>query len=238
MEYVYTPLESFVIELYRSLGIKGTGHSVMFEVADKLNIELEFYNDGSTATSVAGKWFILLDQSATEEQQWQDFGHELCHVLKHVGKQDELPSSFVLMQEYKARNFAQHFCVPTFMLEKIDFPRYKSQAIEMIAKMFVVEHKFARLRFERYFTQLSSIENYQKLAEETVVYAEPDVPEVVHVDQDVLDANKRPATKEEIVQFFEKHKGTEVFFRSSPSVGDLKELEQLFKLMDISRKGG
>ncbi|HLR80429.1 MAG TPA: ImmA/IrrE family metallo-endopeptidase, partial [Bacillota bacterium] len=72
------------------------------------------------------------------QKQWQDFGHELGHVLCHAGHQLKMNHMFLKYQEWKANNFMYHFCVPTFMLYQL-----KEVNVHNVMDLFNVEHEFA-----------------------------------------------------------------------------------------------
>src|SRR5699024_12610101 len=81
----------------------------------------------------------------TYQQQWQEFGHELCHVLWHAGRQENISDSFCSYQEGQADNFAYHLCIPTFML-----CRLKGVSTYEVMNLFNVEYGFASKRLEMY----------------------------------------------------------------------------------------
>ncbi|HSH24972.1 MAG TPA: ImmA/IrrE family metallo-endopeptidase [Massilibacterium sp.] len=87
---------------------------------------------------------IILSRG-TKQQEWQLFGHEICHYLVHPGNQLKMHFLFRDLQEYQANHFAYHFCVPTFMLEnENDLSIYK------VMNLFNVEYDFALKRLEMY----------------------------------------------------------------------------------------
>lgn len=47
-----------------------------------------------------------------------------------------------------------HFCIPTFMLRKLDFPETQIETICLIAQTFNVSFKIAKQRFLHYENQL------------------------------------------------------------------------------------
>jgi hypothetical protein len=96
---------------------------------------------------------ILIDDRLTKSEQWQDFGHELCHIEWHDGNQRVLPSSYSEYREWKAYNFAYHACVPTFMLDRMILPRSEVKAIYMIQKTFNVDYDFAKKRLDQYMSK-------------------------------------------------------------------------------------
>ncbi|MCI2256560.1 hypothetical protein L2D08_19675 [Domibacillus sp. PGB-M46] len=47
---------------------------------------------------------------------------------------------FVQLQEWQAKTFTLHFCMPTFMLEKLDLLLDKRLAVNKAAELFNVEY--------------------------------------------------------------------------------------------------
>lgn len=93
---------------------------------------------------------IILDSRASDSQQWQDFGHELCHALWHEGSSFSVPMPYQVYQEARAENFAQFVCVPSFMLQNLDIPAYFQEAVWMIQETFCVDRQFAERRLAQY----------------------------------------------------------------------------------------
>ncbi|MBA4536395.1 ImmA/IrrE family metallo-endopeptidase [Bacillus aquiflavi] len=170
MKYVFTPLEDFVRDLYFSMSISSPEQISMTEIAENLNIKIHYYDEESEANNIGGIYRIFLNEQLTKQQQWQDFAHELCHILFHTGYQLRMPHYFRTYQEWKASNFAYQFCVPTFMLEKIKLPKRKNEGIEVIAQTFNVEFDFAKTRLERWIRQQEAFIFHQKIAEQKEAY--------------------------------------------------------------------
>ncbi|MFJ8064855.1 ImmA/IrrE family metallo-endopeptidase [Psychrobacillus sp. NPDC096426] len=146
MGYTYNLMEEYVKKMYNSIGIYWPHQLDMESIAARLGTTLVYLPYGSMTVGNA----ILIDDRLTECEQWQDFGHELCHIEWHDGNQRVLPSSYLQYQEWKASNFAYHACVPTFMLERIDLPTNHRKAIWMIQETFHVEREFAETRLHQY----------------------------------------------------------------------------------------
>lgn len=161
--YYYTPLEDYVKELYYYLSIYSPDQIDMKVIAEKLRVRLYYWDLPSEASFYEERARIMLNENLTSQQKWQDFSHELSHILRHVGDQYGMPSSFRLLQERQATNFMYHFCVPTFMLEQISFPWRKSEVIEVISKTFNVEYEFAAQRLERWLLQKESFVFYERV---------------------------------------------------------------------------
>lgn len=154
--YNTTQIEDYIQKLYQSLSIFIPEQIDMLTIAHKLNIWLHFAPFGSRAICIDNLPSIIIDNRIMGYQQWEDFGHELCHVLFHVGNQIYIPKLFLEYQEAKANNFMLHFCIPTFMLRSLDLPETKKAAIYLIAKTFNVSYHIAERRLSHYENQILS----------------------------------------------------------------------------------
>lgn len=143
LHYRFTPLESWIERLYNHLSISTPEQLNMIDIAAKLQVWLHFADIESTAIDREGLYSLIIDRCLSKQQQWEDFGHELCHLLRHAGNQMMLPDSMVELQESQTNNFALHFCVPTFMLLKRPIPCLKHEFIEDICTTFNVTYLLA-----------------------------------------------------------------------------------------------
>ncbi|MFD2210677.1 ImmA/IrrE family metallo-endopeptidase [Virgibacillus halophilus] len=84
-------------------------------------------------------------KKGSKVQEWIEFAHEVCHYLRHCGNQLNMHPLFRQLQEYQAEYFAYHFCVPTFMLDRLF-----NYTIRDIMNIFNVDYDFAVRRLEIY----------------------------------------------------------------------------------------
>jgi len=146
MRYTYNLMEEYVKKMYNTIGIYHPHQLDMESIASRLGAMLIYLPYRSMTMRNA----ILIDDRLTECQKWQEFGHELCHVEWHDGNQRVLPPAYLEYQEWKADSFAQHACVPTFMLDRITLPSNQNKAIWTIQETFKVERSFAEKRLQQY----------------------------------------------------------------------------------------
>ncbi|EJR56166.1 hypothetical protein IIM_01258 [Bacillus cereus VD107] len=149
--YYTTQLEDYIQHLYQSLSIIVPEQIDMMEIAEKLNIWLYFAPFGSHAMERNQIASLIVDDRISQPEQWEDFGHEICHLLLHSGNQLLMHQMFLDYQESKAKNFAKQFCVPTFMLRKLSPQQLKAY---IIAEKFNVTLQFAEKRLLHYENQL------------------------------------------------------------------------------------
>lgn len=150
----FSHTEDYIKKIYSYLQITNPAQLNEFAIADKLNIGLYPIDGKSEAIFSDGRQYIFINRNLESQERWQEFGHELCHVLWHAGDQSEMPPPFREYQEWKANLFALHFCIPTFMLQRIRLPTDKRAAVTMIAKTFNVDFRFAEERLTRHFKKL------------------------------------------------------------------------------------
>lgn len=155
---MYSHLEDYICELYTSISIENPSDLDMKSVAKKLGVEIIYQKQAFRLNNE-----ILL-KNGTRSEEWIEFGHEICHFLRHVGNQLSMPLLFRELQEWQADYFAYHFCVPTFMLLEFEFPKYSEQAIQQIANSFNVTLEFARTRFNMYKNRQYQQINYKQFS--------------------------------------------------------------------------
>lgn len=153
MPNTYNNLEEYIQKLLHRIDIYHPLQLNIENVYARLGIEVHYIEQD--AMFVFGK--IFLDNRTSEATQWQDFGHELCHALWHAGNQALIPLSMREYQEWKAENFAQHLCVPSFMLNTIKMPHSERQAVWMIQEEFGVNKEFAEKRLKQYLRNQRSV---------------------------------------------------------------------------------
>ncbi|WP_344914101.1 ImmA/IrrE family metallo-endopeptidase [Paenibacillus hodogayensis] len=154
--YQSTPLEQSIERLYRAMNMREAHQLDPETIASHLGIWLHYAPFASRAIDRAGLQSIVLDSRLSRQEQWQDFGHELCHVLHHGGNQLTISEAFIRFQETKAVNFAYQFCIPTFMLLDAELPKLESEAVAAVASQFGVAPEFAKERLKRHTRQITS----------------------------------------------------------------------------------
>lgn len=137
--------EHFIHQLMQSLSINAPSDLGIDSISTKINVPVIFWEHGSEAVFYCNRFKIFLNKYDSPQKQWEDFGHESCHVLQHSGTQSKMHRPFLYYQEKQASYFAYHFCVPTFMLDNL-----KEVTIRDIMNLFNVNYDFALRRLEMY----------------------------------------------------------------------------------------
>lgn len=134
---MYTHIEDYIYELYTSIGVKNPNDLDMRFIAKQLGVDIVYKRKSFRLDNE-----IILVRSG-EREEWMEFGHEICHFLRHVGSQLNMPPLFRQLQEWQANYFAYHFCVPTFMLDRLF-----NYNLSDIMNLFNVGYEFASKRLE------------------------------------------------------------------------------------------
>lgn len=158
MRYTYNSVEDYVNKMYKAIGVYHSRQLVIKTIAARLGLTIIYVRMESTHYGNV----IYLDNRLTDSEQWQDFGHELCHVLWHAGNQLVMPPLYRDYQEWKAFNFGMHVCVPTFMLDNMSFPRDFEGAVLLVQETFNVTYEFAEMRLGKFVQQKESRTIYIK----------------------------------------------------------------------------
>lgn len=149
----YSYLEDFIKDFFSTMGIISPSLLNFQVIANNLGIKVFYWPDSSQALFTKEQPFIFLNESLNPQQQWQEFCHELAHVLLHTGDQFYMSPLFREYQENKANNFMYHACMPTFMLEELQLVDCTPQTVMKLQELFNVEYNFALKRLKQYYNK-------------------------------------------------------------------------------------
>lgn len=152
--YTKTHLEEFVDALYLKIGISRPEELEIELVAARMGITVEYIPGPSKVVEIGSHPIIMLNKTLSPSLQWQEFAHEIAHILRHSGNQYLLPDNFRMLQEWQASHFALYFCIPGFMLDNIDLPYSKQEAILKVMKIFHVTPRFAAARLDQWLNHI------------------------------------------------------------------------------------
>lgn len=150
MSYTYNATEDYLNNFFQSIDIYSPQHLDLEEIAYRTGLSVLYMP--TEAMNI--KNTIILDERSTDAEQWQDFGHELCHALWHSGNQITMPMPYQVYQENKSNNFAQYACIPSFMLKQITLPDNENEAVWLIMETFGVTRPFAEKRLRQYIQNM------------------------------------------------------------------------------------
>lgn len=152
-------VEDFVKKFYSKIGIVEPQQLDFQTIAERLGIHVFYWTKPSEALFLKNYAYIFLNENLTEQQKWQDFCHEVAHVLLHAGNQSSMSPLFRDYQEWKANNFMYHACMPTFMLDQVKVKDYTPQTVIQLSVIFHVEYEFALKRLKQYIQNKSFMQD-------------------------------------------------------------------------------
>lgn len=138
-------IERYIQQFYQSIEINDPLLLTIELIVDHLELEVMYWPHSSAIARSSNQYIIFLNDRLSMQQQWQDFGHEMYHFFFDDAQFETLSKDYVTYSESKADYFAYHFCVPTFMLEKL-----KGVDVYDVMRLFNVEFNFALRRLEMF----------------------------------------------------------------------------------------
>ncbi|PEL12699.1 ImmA/IrrE family metallo-endopeptidase [Bacillus sp. AFS017336] len=139
-----TVLEDYVSTLYKNIGIFTPEDINIKKISKSLNILLTYSEFDSVMTTIKSVTCINIDSRLSEYEQREVFFHELCHSLRHVGNQMNLPKSFIEYQEWDAQRFTLYATMPYHLVEN----RHWENPIAL-QKVFKVPYHLCEKRFNQ-----------------------------------------------------------------------------------------
>lgn len=137
--------ERYIQQFYQSINIYDPLLLTIEQIVDHLNLKIMYWPHSSAIASHNDNYIIFLNERLSMQRQWQEFGHEMYHYFYDETNYNVLRESYATYGESKADYFAYHFCVPTFMLEKL-----KGVDVYDVMRLFNVEFNFALRRLEMF----------------------------------------------------------------------------------------
>lgn len=134
--YSPTSLETWISHFYKQLGINAPEELDEQSIARSLNIHLLYKEIPSMAYEFGRFKSITIDKRLPLLVQREHFYHELCHILRHAGRQIMMPTAFRELQEWDARNFTKYAALPLHMLKFLDLEQ--PGIVEILSDRFKV----------------------------------------------------------------------------------------------------
>lgn len=148
--YQPTPFEQWIEALWLRAGILTPDQLTIEEVSDRLDVWVHYMSESSKALEWMGIRSVLIDLRLTAERQWEDYLHELCHILRHAGNQTVMPRSFLEHQEAEAKRFVLYASMPFSMIKDMKLPAVRGEAVQQLASRFGVTCELADVRLDQF----------------------------------------------------------------------------------------
>lgn len=120
MFYSLTRMEKWITEEYLKYNIHSPGDINIEKIADIYNVIVWKYPMEARYDIFDNRKFIVINSQSSPEIQREQFFHELCHVLFHVGHQSNMNEPFRELLEWEADNFVLYALLPYFMIKQYD----------------------------------------------------------------------------------------------------------------------
>ncbi|WP_335633115.1 ImmA/IrrE family metallo-endopeptidase [Brevibacillus formosus] len=95
---------------------------------------------------------ITIDKRLPSLVQREHFYHELCHILRHAGRQIMMPAAFRELQEWDARNFTRYAALPLHMITVYDFKQ--PDVLDILSDQFKVTPQLCGERLQKIHDRL------------------------------------------------------------------------------------
>ncbi|MED4530943.1 peptidase [Metabacillus fastidiosus] len=154
--YTTTILEDWVTSFYLKIKIRTPDDISEDYIAKQNEIYIKRANIPSRYDVIGSFRSITIDIRKDKLLQREIFFHELCHILRHSGRQGMIPEAFRQLQEWDSCNFVRYAAIPNHMLHFIDFN--EPFVIEQMVKMFKVTPELCTERL----MQIEKRRNLQK----------------------------------------------------------------------------
>ncbi|MEN2765645.1 ImmA/IrrE family metallo-endopeptidase [Ornithinibacillus xuwenensis] len=165
MGYLASALEDWITKKYERNKILVAGEINLQQIARTERIFIH-RKPMPARYDIHGRYqAITLDSRSTIEEQREQFFHELCHILRHVGHQSMMPEAFRQLQEWDANRFTMYAALPYFMIKKYDYNN--PRLIEDLAEDFNVSEELCIKRMDHIKRNIMAnsllVRNYQEV---------------------------------------------------------------------------
>jgi len=176
--YKLSEIEIYINKIYKDNGIFYPEDMDIERIADIFGIEVHYYDGRPFADWKENEYsYVILNAFMALDQKRAAFFHEVCHPLKHIGQQRNMPSSFKELQETQANLFQLYASMPFYMIEEYTKDVYSWTAFEKnLAEAFCLPLSLVKRRIEQiknriYWAQIDQERNkktYVKITDEHV----------------------------------------------------------------------
>ncbi|WP_052339157.1 ImmA/IrrE family metallo-endopeptidase [Gorillibacterium massiliense] len=147
--YKPTPFEMWIEAFFQNLDISSTAQLNIDYIAERMDIWVYYQEMQSCHIDRGGLFSVNIDKRLTPSEQWEDFLHELCHVLRHAGNQFHLPEPLMEWQEQNAATFQLYAAVPFYLLKTLNMPAQEHSIVEFLVSEFHVTYTLAEKRLRQ-----------------------------------------------------------------------------------------
>ncbi|WP_181350522.1 ImmA/IrrE family metallo-endopeptidase [Thalassobacillus sp. CUG 92003] len=153
-QYTTTALEDWVSNWYIKRKFQYPLDLKLRKIAMQYEIFIHYKPMESRYTRFGRYREIVLNSTLNKTIQREQFFHELCHAVRHVGKQTMMPDAFRELQERDARHFTLYAALPYHMVKSynLDDP----DLLERWSQDFKVTEELCKERFTQICRRLQT----------------------------------------------------------------------------------
>lgn len=159
--YQPTDTELLICDLYQTIDINHPHEIDIEQIAALWGADIVYYEGKPDAYWDEDGSVIFLHKDDPIRKQRSDFFHELSHIVKHEGDQDELPGLFVDLQETQAWHFALIASMPYYLLPS-PIEMTWSEYIGLLANEFNLPIEMATDRAKQIMARLHEDYHYYR----------------------------------------------------------------------------
>jgi Zn-dependent peptidase ImmA (M78 family) len=164
-DYKPCGLEEWINTRYIHSGIHTPGDLDPELVAQLFGADVVMYLGPSFADWREGGYSVIfLDRRLSDDERRAVFFHELCHPVRHVGKQTELPQLFAELQEIQAGLFQLYAAMPIYMIEGFAEYLEEAHAVQLLALEFRLPAELVERRLQQIAARLRKGEEEAEMA--------------------------------------------------------------------------
>lgn len=158
-------LEKWINSRYLHNGVRTPDDLDPEGVAPLFGADLVYYLGPSFADWREGGYSVIfLDRRLSDDEARAVFFHELCHPVRHVGSQPELPRLFAELQEIQAGLFQLYAAMPVYMIEGYAEHLEEAHAAQMLAYEFRLPRELVERRLQQIAARLRKGQEEEELA--------------------------------------------------------------------------
>lgn len=155
--YKPSDIECWINSKYQKYGIWEPNDLTIENVSELFEISVSMYEGPVFAEWIDGVYaFVFLNKHKSPEEQKNDFFHELCHPLRHVGHQDQLHYLFEELQEFQAAQFQLAAAMPIYLVSQVPTQLYWERYIDDLSHVFEQPSKFVQKRIYQIINNINS----------------------------------------------------------------------------------
>lgn len=161
--YKPSETEQWIINKYMENGIMRPSDLTIAGVSMVFNTDVIYYDGRTTVKWEEGVYAVIaINENLDENEQRENFFHELGHPVLHIGRQRGMSDSFIELQEEQAGQFQMYAAIPYYMLEEFNDIEIRDVYIQTIADKFKLPTYLVRKRIEQMERKIM-IEKYDQV---------------------------------------------------------------------------